>query len=292
MNATHKTQRPSKRSQICDGMKLHLRTVRIRGVSHRLITLRPGTVASFGTNYYHETWHILSDQRGARLLARLMWGLSFQQRPNTSVLIHGEHIRPTPFGGERSDPILILLDNSAGTDQKSLSALYRRLRSLGPSERTVRWKTFGLDAELSKRTRDAGGLSREPYTLDPLWFESNKALWESEAMFRRGGFVCYQAPPEVMRNQAIVVARMDPANYGMDYHFLAETNRWPSGEVQIFSDYRQRCSAAIQARQSVLSEKNDFADEQGLYEAIASKRDRLLRQRRAIRRSRYATAPR
>lgn len=45
-----------------------------------MVTLRPGTNALFSTNFYHGTWHILSDWHGARLLGRLLWGRAYQGR--------------------------------------------------------------------------------------------------------------------------------------------------------------------------------------------------------------------
>ncbi|WP_433436315.1 hypothetical protein [Nonomuraea sp. CA-141351] len=42
-----------------------------------MITLRPGTRARFSTNFYHGTWHILSDPHGALLLSRLLWACPF-----------------------------------------------------------------------------------------------------------------------------------------------------------------------------------------------------------------------
>jgi hypothetical protein len=57
-----------------DRLKLHRRRLRLDGREHTVITLRPGTDARFSTNRHHETWHVLSDRGGARLLGRLLWG--------------------------------------------------------------------------------------------------------------------------------------------------------------------------------------------------------------------------
>ena len=54
-----------------------------RGRDHTAMTLRPVAQARFSTNYFHETWHLLSDGHGAQVLARLLWGLSYQARPGT-----------------------------------------------------------------------------------------------------------------------------------------------------------------------------------------------------------------
>jgi hypothetical protein len=61
-------------------LKMHLRLLRLGGDTYRVVTLRPSTRVGFSTNFYHQTWHIVSSQRGSRLLARLLWGLSFQRQ--------------------------------------------------------------------------------------------------------------------------------------------------------------------------------------------------------------------
>src|SRR5437764_708249 len=97
-------------------LKVHLRLLRIGGATYRVVTLRPGARVAFSTNFYHQTWHIVTDERGARLLARLFWGLAFQHQPGTLVLVHGDHLLPTPFEAERSDPFLIIPTGLTGID--------------------------------------------------------------------------------------------------------------------------------------------------------------------------------
>ena len=92
-----KRQQPQNARTAGADLKLHLRVVRIRDRSYRLLTLRPGARAAFSTNHFHGTWHILSDPHGARVLARLLWFLAYQRAPDTLVAIYGETLRPTPF---------------------------------------------------------------------------------------------------------------------------------------------------------------------------------------------------
>ena len=268
-----------KRRSACDRMKLHLRVLDLRGVSYRLVTLRPHSEVACSTNYFHDTWHILSDQYGAKFLARLLWGLSFQRIPGTAILIYGEHIKPTPFGAEPSDPILITNSNLTNTAAKSLTKLRRQLKYLGPPLHTVRWHTFGLDAALERE------MQRGPYNsaiehTDHDWIhhQQSKRLWLEENMCRCGGFVFYSAPPEILRHRALTIAQMDPGSYGMDYYFMADRNcyRWPDGEVQIFSDYMERRLAASEARRQVLAEKRSFSGPDSLYAVVAQRRDRIL----------------
>jgi hypothetical protein len=62
----------------------------------------------FSTNFFHQTWHIVTSQRGAQLLARLLWAISFERHPGTLLLIHGKNLAPTPFEAERFDPFFIV----------------------------------------------------------------------------------------------------------------------------------------------------------------------------------------
>jgi len=286
VNANSKPQRYAKRKQVSDRMKLHLRTITQSGFTYRLVTLRPYTEAAFSTNFFHQTWHLLSDQHGARLLARLMWGLSFQRHAGTAVVIHGEHIKPTPFGAERSDPILLTLADASTTDRKRLARLHRRLSRLGPSERTIRWHTFSMDSALQDWRRPIDH-SVEHSENDWMNYQQIECLRKSEQMFRRGGFVCYSAPPQIMRLRALMIATLDPQHYGMDYLYLAEhsAGHWPDGEVQIFSDYHQRRSAAAAARREVLHESRGagrtFDGPDSLYTVVANRREMILRNRRA-----------
>src|SRR5688572_26518503 len=88
-------------------MKVHLRLVTLGREVYRIVTLRSGTRILYSTNFYHDTWHIVTCQHGARLLARLIWGLAFDRHPGTMILVHGDHLATTPFEAERSDPFLI-----------------------------------------------------------------------------------------------------------------------------------------------------------------------------------------
>lgn len=253
----------------------------------RIVTLRPHSQITYSTNYFHDTWHILSDQRGARMLAHLMWGLSFHRQPDTILLIYGEHIQPTPFGAEASDPILVALTGALPADGRQLRILYRCLTKLGPSQQTIRWRTFGLDLALKQESCQEPIIGAEPYYQAE--HENNRLLWNAECMTRQSGFLIYSAPPMVMRHQALTIAKLDPSNYGMDYHFLADNRsgrEWPAGEVQIFRDYHEMRSVAAQARSEILEQGQHYDTEQQRYEAIADRRDRLLAARHYYRKRR------
>lgn len=244
--SSKKHQRPGHAHADDNRMKVHLRLVKLDGVTYRVITLRPGTQVAFSTNYFHETWHILSDAAGAKLLARLLWGLAFQKLPGTMVVIHGEHLKPTPFDGDASDPIALIPAHLTHLSGKALQTLKHSLRCFGLPDQTVRWQTFGLDEALgNKNWQESENWSK------PCWTE-HKALERQEKMYRRSGFICYQAPPTILRESAFAIYRLDPRRYGMDYAELVRSFGYGfDGEVQIFSDYHQRLAAAIVARREI-----------------------------------------
>jgi hypothetical protein len=265
-------------------LKLHLRELRLAGQTYRVVTLRPDVSLSFSTNFIHQTWHIVTDQQGSRLLARLLWGLAFQQHPRTVVLIQGKHIRPTPFEGERSDPFLLLPAHLTPIDHGAFRYLKSRLKSLGPPDRTIRWQTFGMDLALEQESlADAAFRSSQ--------YEDNKHLRQQERMGRCGGFIYYSAPPAILRQEALSIHSLTVKQGGyaneMNYHYLAETrdgNGWGAdGEVQIFWEYQDRVAAAVEARRQLVSNPNQPIHCETLQESISRRRDTIRRRRRRCR---------
>jgi hypothetical protein len=187
-------------------LKVHLRRLDLAGTTYHVITLRPSTRARFSTNFYHCTWHVVSDAAGARLLARLLWGLSYQRQPNTLVLIDAPHLVPTPFDGRRSEPAVFLPAGLTPVREDDLRTLKSRLGRLGPPDQTIRWQTFGLDRELAHRSasEEPSELGRE---IEALHRPGSREELH-ERMSHLGGFVCYSAPPAVLRAQALVIHGM------------------------------------------------------------------------------------
>ena len=268
--------------------KAHLREVRLAGQSYRLITLRADARVAFSTNYFHDTWHIVSDQFGSRLLARLVWGLAFQRQQRTAVLIHGQHLQPTPFEAERSDPFLLLPAHLTSADPDAFRDLKTRLKNLGPPTRTIRWQTFGLDlalqAEREERERALDGWRCTSC-------KDNEHLSQEERMGRCGGLIYYSAPPRILRQQALRIhsLRTKTGKYlhEMDYHDLAEARErkggFPDGEVQIFWDYRERVAAAVEARKELTPYPNQPILDESLQERISRRRDAIRRRKKKCR---------
>ena len=126
------------------GLKVHLRLVSVGAITYRVVTLRPATRVAFSSNYFHDTWHVLTGCSGALVLGRLLWGLGFQRQPGTVVLIDAPHLVATPFESDPADPILLIPEGLTAVDAASLRELRRRLPAVPTA--TIRWHTFGLPA--------------------------------------------------------------------------------------------------------------------------------------------------
>lgn len=269
-------RRPASARDAGDRMKLHRRVLRLDGRDHTVITLRPGARARYSTNYFHETWHVLSDQHGAAVLARLLWGLSYQRRPRTVVLIDRPSLDPNPFDARPADPIALVCPPLTGLTTAVAGSL-RRLTPLSTSaDGTVRWHTPGLEpAVLASRAR-AQAIARHEYD----WSRDARQPVAGGEVARVGGVLALIAPPEQLRTWAVQVARLgDWWHDGMDYAELDRTGAGRrSGEVQVFRDYHQRVGAAKVARREVLAEEPRPADVEPLiWERLAAVRARNAR---------------
>ncbi|WP_238009996.1 hypothetical protein KZZ52_34710 [Dactylosporangium sp. AC04546] len=226
-------------------MKLHRRRLWLDGREYTVVTLRPGTPIRFSTNFYHGTWHVLSDWAGARLLGRLLWGLAYQRVPGTIVLIDRPHLDLNPFDAEPADPIALVPALLTPFTHKAARDLRQRLPLRGAPDGTVRWHTHGLDTALAARRslRDQPRGSWQAPWITPRGF--------TERVDRIGGLVTITATPDLLKETAVDVSTLvDYAYHGMAYTEL----NWPNGEVQVFRDYRERVSAAAVARREILSE--------------------------------------
>jgi hypothetical protein len=271
-------------------LKVHLRLIQLAGSTYRIVTLRPATKAAFSTNYFHNTWHLLSDLLGCQLLARLLWGLSYQRQPGTMVLIHRPHLLPTPFEAERSDPFLLIPSDLTRIDKDAFRKLKSLLSQSMPRTQTIRWLTFGLDTALKAWQQGRQDRGQE-HEWTRLRYEDNEQLWQQERMGRCGGFIYYSAPPPILRQQALMLhslrVKAGSPTTEMNYHFLADktsTDAWcGDGEVQIFADYRERVAAATQARLEILPLPNRPVLSETLQEVISQRRDQIKHRKRLCR---------
>jgi hypothetical protein len=254
-----------------EGLKVHLRLVGAANLTYRVVSLRPATGVRFSTNRFHDTWHILTDGGGAFILARLLWGLAFQKQPNTVVMIDRPHLVPTPFDADPADQILFAMPGTP-TDTDHLRALVAALRRSTSSDRTIRFHTFGLPRAVAW-TREEW--RRRRHDLD--------ALRSQERIDRRAGVLCYSAPPEILRAEATMIYGTKPMRSG-NYHYLVERDRYPEGEVQVFSNFADRLSAARVARREIVGDLDQRIPEDDQRWAVQRRTEsghaRLIRARR------------
>ncbi|TNY37411.1 TfoX/Sxy family DNA transformation protein [Thermomonospora catenispora] len=244
-------QRPANARAVGDGLKLHRRVLRLAGREYTVIGLRPGTAVRFSTNRFHDTWHVLSDQRGARLLARLMWGLAHQSRPGTLVLVDRPFLVPTPFDADPADPFVIVPGWHTALDRRAARALAARLPLRSAPDGTVRWRTHGLDAARADRR--------------PFWErhpDHRSGPDRSRVTRMPGGLISFLAHrPDQLRRWAESIDRLRVTNArGMDYCYLGPWEYGPPGEVQIFRTFRRDVGVARRARADVLARPHPPAD--------------------------------
>ena len=109
-----------------------------------VLRLRASAGERFATNFFHGTWHILSDPAGGHLLGELYWALSYKRRPNTIVVLHEPELVPNPIDADPSNTIVIsnsMLGPFNATMAGELRAALRRTRT---SDGTVVLQTPGL----------------------------------------------------------------------------------------------------------------------------------------------------
>ncbi|MGN9787862.1 hypothetical protein ACTMTF_41015 [Nonomuraea sp. ZG12] len=271
-----KRLRPGGAREVGERLKLHRRQLRADGRDYTVITLRPGTRARFSTNHYHGTWHVLSDPHGAVLLSRLLWGLSFQRRPDTVVIIDRRFIDPNPFDAEQGSPIALVPAELTYLPARTARQLSRRLAVPGAMSGTVRWQTWGLAGAVGEyRDRRA----------DRTWWQQWHPVEDVRAaeVEQFGGLLNLRGSASLLRSWALSVATMaDYAHEGMSYTELAGP-KWElcrgDGEVQTFRDYHRRVSDATVSRREVLAEGPVPAEAAEL-RPLVWRRNELVRSRR------------
>ncbi|MFD4351888.1 TfoX/Sxy family DNA transformation protein [Nocardia sp. NPDC058518] len=173
-------------------------------------------------------------------MSRLLWGLSYQARPGTVLVIDREFLMPTPFDADPADPIVLVPEWCTRLDERGAAQL-KALLPLRNSMGTVRWQTFGLERTLEPRAYDQ-------------WCEGRRHRSGAGHISRRRGLLVLTArTPDDCRQWALDAARLDSARYGTDHVYLDAWDQGHDGEIQIFRRFRPMVSVAEQARAQVLS---------------------------------------
>ena len=258
-----KTMKIKNRHEISDKMKVHLRVRQVGAHEVRIITLRPDLQVSISNNHFHGTWHIIGNERTARLLSRLLWGLSFQKTENTLILIDGSQLTPNPFDASPSLPFIIALGDTFTLRARELKQIrqWSSRGRLGPPDRTIRWHTFSLDDHFNtlryqwdrsqETVNEAQYFSR--YTAEDEQLRAPPTLQEVEgALFFRGNRMtlreaaftcCYmrQIAPHDLYAGSYEYLTYHLKSHGYDHY----------GEVQFVADYHQLLSAAKVAKREL-----------------------------------------
>jgi hypothetical protein len=179
-----------------DRLRLHRRLLRLDGRALTVLTLQPGSAARYATNEFHGTPHVLTDVAGAQMLGRLLWGLAYQRRPQTAVLIDRSQLDPNPFDAEPSVPVLFAVADRTVLDTAMLRALRRALPLTGAPDGTATVQTPGLDVAVRElRTwREAPGrppTSARPIRCEPGSDPSGSAVTRPAQRGRGGALVTF-----------------------------------------------------------------------------------------------------
>jgi hypothetical protein len=228
-------------------VKLHRREIMLDRKSYTVLSPRPTTPFRFATNLYHDTWHVLSDARGAHLLGRMFWSMAYQRRPNTIMVIDYPLLVPNPFDADPSSPILISNTNLGGLSKTAVTQLNQNLPFTSRSLGIVRLATPGLARLLAGQT----DLERTQRDSGDSWTAYERAGFTD----RVKGVVVLAAAPPMLEWWALWLSRLGTRPYeGSDYSELGHSaNRgWHrdagTGEVQIFERFSTMVSQAAETR--------------------------------------------
>jgi hypothetical protein len=207
-------------------LKVHRRSVRLDRLDYTILSPRPSEEVRFATDYFHETWHVITSERGAALLARLCWAMAFQRRERTVDL---------------SSPIVVV-NNDLGSFSRAAA---RDLRAQVPlstaPDGTVVLQTRGLDQALENiigfRDRNQGSQVQQQHR-ERRWIDGSN------------GLVVVAAPPPVLRTWGVDLSDLRTWSHeGSSAHSLD----YPAkvGEVQVLDDFDAMVAKAQLARYRV-----------------------------------------
>jgi hypothetical protein len=221
-----------------DRLKVHRRTLRLSGLDYTVLSPRPSEASRFATNYFQETWRIISSAQGAQLLARLCWAMSFQQRERTIVVLDSEFLVPNPFDADPSSPIVVVNNDLGPFDHDALKDLRGQLPLRSGSLGTVVLQTRGLDIALEDpkafREREDQARWRDEHQRR-RWIDGSRGLW------------VLAAPPPVLRFWGVALSDLGGRTHE-NMSWSSPNDPANSGEVQVLDEFEQRVSAAMTSR--------------------------------------------
>ena len=223
-------------------LKVHRRTMSLDGRYHTVLSPRPGLEYRFATNRFHETWHVLSDRDGVRLLGRLCWALAYQRRQGTLALIDPSLLVPNPFDADPSSPIAILNNDVGSLRRSATDDLRAELPFRDAPAGTVTLNTRGLDEAL----RDVRAYRASEEKAGHSWNEHQQRRWIDKV----NGIVVIAAPPPVLRGWGVALSLLATPGFGGNEGDAEILDRpGGNGEVQLIDDFADRVSRALRARE-------------------------------------------
>ncbi|NJP35378.1 hypothetical protein [Micromonospora thermarum] len=129
-------------------LRLHRRQWRHDGRTYQVISLRPSDPTRYAARTERHWTIVSSDLAGARLLGRLLWGLSYQRRPDTLLVLEPGRMLPDPEHGRPSPALVFAVGGrtvlSTATGRRLRQPRIWRSRPTG----TATWNTSGFSNSL------------------------------------------------------------------------------------------------------------------------------------------------
>lgn len=227
-------------------LRLHRREWRHAGRAYQVITLRPTDPVRYAVRVEHHYTVVSSDLTGARLLGRLLWGLAYQRRPDTLLVLEPGRMVPDPEDGRPSPPVVF----SVAARTVLTPAVARGLRAahLWRSRPTgaVTWNTAGFPvavADLQRRhdARQTGVPLPDGYV----------PTWPTAHLHVDASVVTLSAVPGLLRQWATTIGQAGGWWYGDES--CTEPDCVIGFDVHAVRHFDRRVSAARRARAEVLA---------------------------------------
>jgi hypothetical protein len=219
-------------------LKVHRRSVWLDRLEYTILSPRPTEEARFATNYFHETWRVITSKEGAALLARLCWAMAFQRRERTIVLIDSPLMVPTPFDADPSSPVVIVNNDLGAFSRAVIKDLRAQLPLSKASDGTVVLQTRGLDQALENPNefRDRNRETQlDNHHQQRRWIDGSH------------GLVVIAAPPPVLRSWGVELSDLGTwSDEGRSWEYLDYPDK--VGEVQVLDDFDSMLATAQAAR--------------------------------------------